>query len=298
MRRERMENNGITTLSAGITAVVTTVTVADGSVFPATGDYRVIVGTEIMLVTARSTNDLTVVRGVEGTTAAAQSSGDAIRMILTAGALNQWRDDITGGASDSYPHKFIAEGDTLTSSDFTWVNQSTASAIDNPAGPIMMKAPIAAPFSFRILKIAAPAAPWTLSAFIKLGPGLKLGSTGSVIGICAREASSGKLLIPNIRSEQVVSTFKFTDETTYAGSNLGTNQVSHSNEAWFRMEDDNTDIIISTSSDGINWMELGREARGTFPTATGYFDEVGICCDSSSAASADGQFHFISWVLE
>ena len=80
MRREQLENNVTTSLNGAITDVATTVTVADGSVFPAEGDYRIIVGDEIMLVTARATNDLTVTRGAESTTALAQSGGAAVRM--------------------------------------------------------------------------------------------------------------------------------------------------------------------------------------------------------------------------
>jgi len=65
------------TLSSALDATATSVSVADGSVF-GTAPFKVIVGSEVMNVTARSTNTLTVQRGQLNTTAAAHSSGAAV----------------------------------------------------------------------------------------------------------------------------------------------------------------------------------------------------------------------------
>lgn len=84
---EQLHNFGETTVNEVLDASETTVTVTDGSVFPASGTFRVIVDDEIMRVTARSSNDLTVVRGTEGTSAATHAFGADIVAVLTAESL-------------------------------------------------------------------------------------------------------------------------------------------------------------------------------------------------------------------
>ena len=68
-----------TTLSAGVNATVTTVPVTAATDLSAGSTIRV--GTEQMFVTSVSSNDLTVVRGVHGTTAATHSSSDDVEKI-------------------------------------------------------------------------------------------------------------------------------------------------------------------------------------------------------------------------
>lgn len=86
-------NNASTTIAAGITDSDTTITLAtgDGAEFPTltTGDYffgtLVGVGTsEIVKVTARSSDTLTVVRGQDNTTAAAWDSGTKFELRVCA----------------------------------------------------------------------------------------------------------------------------------------------------------------------------------------------------------------------
>lgn len=81
----------------GISSSGTTLTVADGSIFPGTFNYRIGVDNEIMLVTAKSGNDLTVTRGEEGTTAQAHSVGVVVSLIMTAGGLVQYVSENAGG---------------------------------------------------------------------------------------------------------------------------------------------------------------------------------------------------------
>ena len=84
---EQLQNFGLTTLNGAIDASTTTVDVADGSVFPASGNYRLLVDDEIMLVTSRTANALTVTRGAESTTAAIHASNSDARAVLTAASL-------------------------------------------------------------------------------------------------------------------------------------------------------------------------------------------------------------------
>jgi hypothetical protein len=88
---EQLANNAASTLTVAIPdAVATSLTVANGTVFPATGNFRIIVDSELMLCTARVGNTLTVTRGIEATTAAAHANGAAVTHVLTKGGLDQY----------------------------------------------------------------------------------------------------------------------------------------------------------------------------------------------------------------
>lgn len=89
MPTEQFKNFGRTTLNdaGGIDADDTPITVTDGSVFPSSGDFRIRIESELMLCTSRSGNDLTVTRGIEGSTATSHSDGSAVSHVLTAASL-------------------------------------------------------------------------------------------------------------------------------------------------------------------------------------------------------------------
>lgn len=90
MAQELFTNGAQSTLSAGINNSTTSIGVADGSVFPATGNFRVRIDDEILLITSRSGNTLSVTnRGGEGTAAASHDSGAAVKQILTAASLRR-----------------------------------------------------------------------------------------------------------------------------------------------------------------------------------------------------------------
>lgn len=100
-----VKNNAFSTLASNILIGATSITVAagTGSRFPAAGGadyfYATLINTsnqlEVVKVTARSTDTLTVVRAQDGTTARAYSSGDRIELRVTAALLADIRDSIT-----------------------------------------------------------------------------------------------------------------------------------------------------------------------------------------------------------
>jgi len=94
-------NNALTTtLNGNINDSVTTLTLTSASSFPSSG--TVLIGTELISYSGKSTNDLTgLTRGTSGTTAAAHNSGDTVR--LAVGNTDS-DDDFTGwgiGAASS-----------------------------------------------------------------------------------------------------------------------------------------------------------------------------------------------------
>ena len=119
-------NNAVTTLNGAITAIATTITTTDGSVFPSPtgGDFFLATlsdGTNIEIVkcTSRSTNDLTVVRAQEGTTGFAFADLDDIEMRLTAGTLNGGKQTIfiPAGAMKSRTTNGAAAGSVETTTN-------------------------------------------------------------------------------------------------------------------------------------------------------------------------------------
>lgn len=100
-----VKNNAYSTLASGITNSATTITLATGTGtrFPAAGGsdyfYATLIDTsnnlEIVKVTARSTDTLTVVRAQDGTSARAYATGDRIELRVVAALLADIRDSIT-----------------------------------------------------------------------------------------------------------------------------------------------------------------------------------------------------------
>ncbi|MGH3112882.1 MAG: type IV pilus modification PilV family protein, partial [Gaiellaceae bacterium] len=71
-----------TTLSGSLLSTATTLTVTSAAGFPASAEFRVTIGSEILLVTAggSGTTSWTVERGLDGTTPAAQNAGAPVTL--------------------------------------------------------------------------------------------------------------------------------------------------------------------------------------------------------------------------
>ncbi|MBL8794266.1 MAG: hypothetical protein JNM56_10190 [Planctomycetia bacterium] len=89
MATEKFANNAQTTLVGDINNSVTSITVASGSGFPASEQFRIRIDNELMLVTTGGSGSTTwtVTRGVEGTTATSHCGGALVTHGLTAGAI-------------------------------------------------------------------------------------------------------------------------------------------------------------------------------------------------------------------
>jgi hypothetical protein len=99
---EQYANNAQSSLTAAVAAGDTTLTVGNASAFPASGNFRVIIDAEILLVTAVAGNTFTVTRGAEGTTAAAHAVGAYVTHVLTAAALSNCPRAMTAGGDVEY----------------------------------------------------------------------------------------------------------------------------------------------------------------------------------------------------
>ncbi|HTQ46663.1 MAG TPA: hypothetical protein VMI75_28110 [Polyangiaceae bacterium] len=95
MAQEQFANNASSTLSAGITSDQTTITVNSAASFSSSPQFRVLVDSELMLVTGVSGNTFTVTRAAEGTAATSHAVGAVVTQLITAGALTQIKADTT-----------------------------------------------------------------------------------------------------------------------------------------------------------------------------------------------------------
>jgi hypothetical protein len=135
---ELIQNSSASTLNGTINNVVTSLTVTNGAVFPATGNFRILVcdpvtfaNSELMLCTARASNVLTVTRGIETTTAVGHTTGALVTHVATVAGLAQYisehsisqtiadakGDIISATAADTLVRKAVGADKTLLMAD-------------------------------------------------------------------------------------------------------------------------------------------------------------------------------------
>lgn len=98
---ENLVNNFTTTLVADIDDSQTVIEVAFQC--PVSAEFRILIGAELIKVTANPSTTWTVVREVESTTAAAHAANSAVVAVLTADGLEQWLADNPNGGQPSGP---------------------------------------------------------------------------------------------------------------------------------------------------------------------------------------------------
>jgi hypothetical protein len=300
--REQFVNNASSTLASGINNSVTSLAVASGTPFPSTGNFRLICEGEVMLCTARSGTTLTVVRGYEGTTAASHSSGVTISHILTADSFDRGgKDNVPLWGSDAPPLNLLVANDgqtVLTSADFGWTNQGGATLTDHN-GSLTLRCPNNNGIAWRIAKLAAPSPPYTLIAALQFFVPRDTSGSGNVqAGIILRQASTGKFYDFSVNSQSLTpqryGANKWTDVNTFSATPFAlANPCFMGSVVWLKVEDDNTNLKFSLGFDGIEFVQLYSEARGTF--VTGGPDEIGIGINNNTTYSADGLLRLLHW---
>ena len=130
----KFTNNAKTTLASGITSSATSATVTDGSVFPSlsSGEHFYCTfddGTnnEIVKVTARSGNTLTIVRAADNTTARAFSSGNQAELRATAALLTDIQENIAAKSANQTVYN------TTTASSATTYDVGTDPGVEGNA---------------------------------------------------------------------------------------------------------------------------------------------------------------------
>jgi len=301
---EQFTNLANTTLSADIDDSTTSINVASAMGFTG-GDFRILVDSEIMKVTAVTGLDFTVTRGAEGTSPSSHDNGAAVKHVLTVGALDAHdQDDLV--IRDAYDNKpaagvpgrlFLpADGIFLErdngsaweqfgplwpmtppqAEDFPiWVNQGSATIADNK-GAIWMETPCISSVNVRARVKSYPNPPFTVE--MALIPCVTPNSGNLVAGLCIRDSVSGKLQMYGFYDQEgKVSGRNYSSPTAYASAvtgwpGSGYLHMGESNLLWIKYEDDNTNRKISISTDGYSWVQMVSLARTDYLTPT----QIGI----------------------
>ncbi len=301
MKREQYANNAVSTLGGVIDDTVTALDVDDASLFPTDGNFRILIGSEIMLVTAVSTNTFTVVRGQEGTTAASHSYGDPVTHLFTAESLRRIVADDTPFAGVTPPLGRItdASGNIITSSSFTWLNQGSATISDH-GGNMRLYTPGSASLNIRGMYMAAPSTPYGVKMCFSRAAvtGDNSANDNQSFGMFFREAATGKIrwfVVRRNTGKELLSIEAFNDETTFASSQIS--QRHHvAWPTWMRLRDNGSNTLFDFSEDGVDWIEaetMGRTLH--FTTAP---DQVGFCFNAGSVSTAQLSMSIHHWSFE
>lgn len=291
-KREKFTNLGQSTLDGDINNSVTSLDVTSASSFPSDGNFRILIGSEILLVTAVSTNTFTVVRGAEGTTAASHTSGDTVTLVLTADSVVRFlRDNVPlAGATEVPVQNSLTDstGAQIESTDLTWVNQDSSTVDDLSNGNISMVTPGNA--GLHLLVKSAPSPPWVFTASVIAGNHTL---DTNWCGICCRESSTGKIIIAFVRGsndsgyegvDQIGVTYWSDPDTVVSnpGNATAFNTVGRSAQ-WIRISDNNTNLVCEFSNDGITWTQFYSASRTAI--MSGAPDQIGIFvgCEASAA---------------
>ncbi len=151
MATEQFSNNGLSSLNGAITSGASTLIVNAATSFPTIPQFRLLIDSELMLVTAVSGTTFTITRAIEGTVAAAHANGVAVYQSLTAGAiaglgpgtryngvvpLYAWNCD-DGGVGTTVTERVSAKNGTLGGS--TSVDYLQGSTRLNPRGQLAVQ---------------------------------------------------------------------------------------------------------------------------------------------------------------
>jgi len=298
-KREQFANDGRSLLNGSITAVATSLTVDDASTFPSDGNFRIQVESEVMLVTAVSTNTFTVVRGQESTTGATHADNILVQQIVTDESIRQViEDDLLFANTKPLYHSITnVSGTQLTVSSFTWVNQGSATATDVDDA-IYMTFPTDAATQSRGLALADPATPWTCTVGFR--PFIVNNDVGTLgfpqINLGFRDSSTARVsaLAYHFRDgANGYEVIRLTNATTASTASLTRFTSTTSEDVWMRISDNNTNHVFSVSIDGVNWVELHSEARTAWTTTP---DQIFFGADPAGCTQSPGTavtlFHY------
>jgi hypothetical protein len=154
----------------------------------------------------------------------------------------------------------------------TWLNQVDSTVADTAQGmAITSPAKNVAADALRILKKAAPATPYTITAKVKLNA---ITANFFGVGIGWRDSATGKLetLMLDTGTAMRFLTQRFSALNTVASeTSYATSMAVH--ELWMRIADDGTNRVMSASLDGLNFILLDSTAKAAaYLGAAGYVE--------------------------
>lgn len=273
-KREQFANNARTNLAASLTDVATTLSVDVASLFPSDGNFRILIDSEIILVTSVSGTTFTIERGKEGTTGVAHDDGSLVTQLITDESIRQViADDLLYANSKPLYHSITDEnGDVLTASSFTWVNQGGATITDIQDTLYFTWPADAGANQSRGIIHTSPATPYT--ATIGFRPLLRNNDVGNdgfpQIQLGFRDSGTSRLVLLNFHFRDGSNGFnvvQMTSETVFSSEAFGRFTSTAAADMWLRVVDNGTNHLFKVSIDGQNWVTLLTQSRTAW-TAT------------------------------
>lgn len=325
MATEKYSNFGTSTLLNSIDGSQTTLVVVSAAFYPTTGNFRLLVDSELMLVTGVVGTTFTVTRGVEGTSAVSHSASAQATAVLTksgfdtilaemqqAGAITalpavekagriyrgtdfpmDFRD--TGAAWDPY---HLGRKLTLPiPGDYAWTHGGgTATDTTVANGPTFLKVTsTGSGDKMSLFTKNVPSAPY--SVITTFTPLLTPASI-SYCGMCLYDGT--KIVLFHLVLATGVLTLriqKFTNITTFSADYVIQSGLPFGFPMALRIEDDNTNRICSYSTDGYNFVQIHTIGRTDFLTPT----KIGMHIGTNATATTNGSptvssLNWLSWV--
>lgn len=175
------------------------------------------------------------------------------------------------------------------STDYAWVNQGDATATDGNRNLIMYM-PGNATVNFRILKKAAPSAPY--SVYLRWHPIATAAATVSY-GIILRNSTSGRMLFGGFGSTSATQ-INIQLQRLASATSINANPTNYAHWApskWLKFDVTSTTAELFASTDGYDWTGLATETLATYVEAAGgTVDEIGFGGNCNNG----GSYHHVS----
>jgi hypothetical protein len=316
MAVEQFANAAPTALNGSINNSVTSIVVASSSGFPSTGNFRIIIDSEIMLVTAVSGTTWTVTRGYEGTSAASHVDVSQVTHILTAGSQKQLRADaMQVGSVASLPTVGVSGREYITSDDlytfqdngvswtalgptlvvspptftgYAWTNQGSASMTLNTNGSAIQVLPSGSSNNLRAYMKTVPSAPYTFT--IGIIPQIFGGTSQNRAGMCLYDGTKfvvyaiyggGSVQSPGLVVEKWDNTTTFNANYTLLNGNTQSQLPGCGSVLFLRIYDDGTTRHFQASMDNQYYVELANHGNTDFLTPT----KIGLVLQGNNGTS-------------
>jgi hypothetical protein len=316
---EKFSNNAATTLSAAITTTAaTSCTVTDATAFPASGNFRVKIDGEILIVTVVAGSTFTVTRGAEGTTAATHASGATVIHLLTKGGLearvaNRFISDLYANkpAAGVKGRLFLpSDGLFLEYDDgaawrqygpyrrfkappqtgWSWVNQGNATATFN-GGALVLEDPdldATNPQLRLYVRGLAAGATSVVAAFAYNGAASMNGPKAGFCARCVGGTDDGNFTTWGLRLWQT-SSYPFTEAIHYTSPTAVEATPTYDNKTvwpwlrafWVKFSWEGNYKRWYWSTDGVNWIKWAEDTYGQYNTPS----QFGIFIDPMNNAN-------------
>jgi hypothetical protein len=311
------------TLAGSILAGDTQATISDASFLPAVGNVTALIESELVLITARTGNVLTIARAQEGTTAAAHAAGVPMYFPLTDAALRSLGVQALNGvqattrrginliaangvqaviaddaandwSSVTLSETLIGGGLIYPPSALTWSWANQGGAVRKASGSgIVIESPPSTTDTLNVLYRPMPTPPFTVTALIH---GLMPSDAYPNYGLVLHNTTTGAAQTFGLSKDG--STIRFKNWSALAGSNndaFTINMLSHIFQPlWLQVSDDGSaNRTYRLAIDGVNFVQVYQTTRTSYltPNAVGFYVDARI----SATGFFNCQVRCMSW---